>query len=86
MKELFRSLSKRAIALLIAALILVLIAVPTALISGFLSGIFESPAEGIRVFFLMVAAGAVLLIAELLIAEVRVRRKKKQALWPSNKK
>lgn len=86
MKDFFRALSKRAIAILIAVVILVLIAVPTALLSGLLSGVFESPTDGIRVFFIMVGAGVILLIAELLIEDGRERRlKRKQASAKSNK-
>ncbi|CBT75518.1 MULTISPECIES: hypothetical protein [Glutamicibacter] len=77
MTDFFRSLSKRATAILIAFVILVLIAVPTALLSGLLSGVFESPAEGMRVFFIMVGAGVLFLIVELFIENGRERRKKK---------
>lgn len=77
MKDFFRSLSKRALAILLAVTVLVLIAVPTALMSGLLSGVFESPAEGIRVFFIMVGAGVLFLIVELFIENGRERRKNK---------
>lgn len=87
MKDFFRSLSKRALAILIALVVLILLAVPTALMSGLLSSVFDSPAEGIRLFFIMVGAGAVLLVCELLIEEVRERRQlKKRSLPSSNKK
>lgn len=77
MKDFFRSLSKRTIAILLAGVILVLIAVPTALMSGLLSGVFESPSEGIRVFFIMVGAGVLFLIIELFIEGRRERKNKK---------
>lgn len=77
MRDLFRSLSKRALAVLVAVVILVLIAVPTALMSGLFSAVVENPAEGVRVFFIMVFAGVLLLVAELLIEGYREKRKKK---------
>ncbi|WP_426735970.1 hypothetical protein [Glutamicibacter sp. 2E12] len=86
MKDFFQSLSKRAFAILIAIVVLILIAVPTALMSGLLSSIFDSPAEGIRVFFIMVGAGAVLLVCELFVEEARERRQLKKRALASGKK
>ena len=86
MKDFFRSLSKRSLAILTAAVILILVAVPTALMSGLLSSVFDSPAEGIRVFFIMVGAGAVLLVCELFIEEARERRELKKRSLPSSNK
>ncbi|MFD1377239.1 hypothetical protein ACFQ4U_12990 [Micrococcus antarcticus] len=86
MKDFFQSLSKRAFAILIAIVVLILIAVPTALMSGLLSSTFDSPAEGIRVFFIMVGAGAVLLVCELFIEDARERRQLKKRALASGKK
>ena len=74
MKDFFRSLSKRALAIILAVTVLVLIAEPTALKSGLLSGVFESPAEGIRVFFRMVGAGVLFLVVDLFVVNGRELR------------
>jgi len=79
LKDFFRSLSKKALAILLAVTILVLIAVPTALMSGLFSGVFESPSEGIRVFFIMVGAGVLFLVVELLVENWRDNKKKKNS-------
>lgn len=78
MKALLRSLSRRSLAIICIVGILVLIAIPTAIMSGLFSAFVASPAEGLRIFFLMLGAGILLLIVELLIEHLRERRKSRR--------
>ncbi|MBD8020477.1 hypothetical protein [Brevibacterium gallinarum] len=74
----FKSASTKAIGWVAVIAAIVLIAVPTAIWFGAASLIFETPQEGLRSFFIVLAIGAFLIVVELISDLVKEKTKNKR--------
>lgn len=74
----FASASKKTIGWVAAAVAIVLIATPTAIWFGAASFLFETPREGLRSFFIVLAFGVLLVVAELISDIVKERAKNRR--------
>lgn len=77
-RDWFKSTSSKTIGWVAVVAAIVLIAVPTAIWFGAASFLFDSPQEGLRSFFIVLAIGVFLVVVDLISDLVKEKSRKRQ--------
>lgn len=77
-RDWFKAASNKTIGVSAAIVLIILVAVPTAIWFGAASFLFDSPAKGLRSFFIVLGIGVVVFVGEIVTDLLKERRKNRR--------